>query len=104
MTPFEDDLDGAVVTKKKKKVVKPPRFKVLMHNDHYTTMEFVVHVLEAVFHHPPARATQIMLEVHNKGRGVAGTFSKEVAETKVSRAAASARRNGFPLRCTIEEN
>ena len=74
-----------VVTESEKKLKLPPMYKVLLHNDDYTTMEFVVQVLQSVFHKPPAEATQIMLHVHRNGIGVAGVYTYEVAETKVAR-------------------
>ena len=84
-------------------VSEPPLFKVIMHNDHYTTMEFVVGVLEAVFMRTPSEATQIMLAIHRRGQGLCGTFTREVAETKVERVHTLARQNEFPLRCSVEQ-
>jgi ATP-dependent Clp protease adaptor protein ClpS len=81
---------------------QPPLFKVLMHNDDYTTMEFVVEVLQAVFHLPPTEANRIMLHIHFKGIGMCGVFPYEVAETKVARVHAMARGQGYPLRCTLD--
>lgn len=81
---------------------RPPLFTVLMHNDHYTTMEFVVEALIAVFHKSPTEANRIMLHIHFKGSGVCGTYPYEVAETKVAKVHEMARREGFPLRCTLE--
>ena len=81
---------------------QPPLFKVLMHNDDYTTMEFVVEVLRAVFHKPPTEANRIMLHIHFKGLGMCGVFPFEVAETKVAQVHALARAQGFPLRCTLD--
>lgn len=81
---------------------QPPLFKVLMHNDDYTTMEFVVEALQAVFHKPPTEASRIMLHIHFKGVGMCGIFPYEVAETKVARVHAMARAEGFPLRCTLD--
>lgn len=80
----------------------PPLFKVLMHNDHYTTMEFVVDVLQRVFHKPATEANRIMLHIHFKGVGVCGIYPFEVAETKVAEVHALARTQGFPLRCTVD--
>jgi ATP-dependent Clp protease adaptor protein ClpS len=89
-------------TRTAKKVAKPPLFKVLLHNDDYTTMEFVVEVLRKVFHHDVERATRIMLAIHHRGVGVAGTYPMEVAETKAEKAMSLAREAEFPLLCTVE--
>ena len=77
-------------------------FKVLLLNDHYTTMEFVVMVLEQVFHKTADDAMQIMLAVHKAGKGVAGLYPKEVAETKIAIVRHLARKDGFPLQCVME--
>jgi len=100
--PYED-YDSGVVTETEKKVKLPPMFRVLLHNDDYTTMEFVVQVLQSVFHKSAADATQIMLHVHRNGIGVAGVYTREVAETKVTVVDAMARENEFPLKCSVEE-
>jgi len=92
-----------VVTKKRRKLAEPPLYKVLLHNDDYTTMEFVIIVLEKVFHKTTAEATRIMLNVHNQGIGVAGVYTKEVAETKVAIVLDLARKNEYPLLCTMEK-
>ncbi len=84
-------------------VKTPRRFKVLMHNDHYTTMDFVVEVLMHVFNKNHAEATVIMLAVHEKGVGVCGVYPLELAETKVAQVHTLARKEGFPLRSSIEE-
>jgi ATP-dependent Clp protease adaptor protein ClpS len=99
------ELDPAreVVTKTKKKVKRPRLYKVLLHNDDYTTMEFVVYILKTVFHRPHTEATQVMLHVHRNGIGVAGVYTYEVAETKVTTVEQLARQNDFPLKCTMEE-
>ena len=81
---------------------QPPLFKVLMHNDDYTTMEFVVESLQTVFRKPPTEANRIMLHIHFKGVGLCGIFPYEVAETKVARVHAMARAQGYPLRCTLD--
>jgi ATP-dependent Clp protease adaptor protein ClpS len=82
---------------------QPPLFKGLRHNDDYTTMEFVVEVLQAVFHKPATEANRIMLHIHFKGVGMCGVFPYEVAETKVARVHAMARGQGYPLRCTLDQ-
>lgn len=84
-------------------VASPSLFRVLMHNDDYTTMEFVVEVLETVFHKTPPEAHRIMLRIHHEGMGVCGIFPHEIAETKVARVHRMARQAGFPLRCSLEE-
>lgn len=82
--------------------VQPPLFRVVMHNDDYTTMEFVVEALMSVFHKGPTEANRIMLHIHFRGEGVCGVFPFEVAETKVARVHAMARSRGFPLRCSLD--
>ncbi|WP_167940961.1 ATP-dependent Clp protease adapter ClpS [Desulfobaculum xiamenense] len=84
-------------------VREPRKFKVLLHNDDYTTMDFVVHVLTFVFRKTLAQATEIMLKIHNQGVGVCGVYTAEVAETKVVRVHQLAREAGYPLKCTMEE-
>ena len=81
---------------------QPPMFKVLMHNDDYTSMEFVVETLIEVFHKSPTDANRIMLHIHFKGHGVCGIYPYEVAETKVSKVHAMARSSGYPLRCSLD--
>lgn len=94
--------ESDVVTKTKQVTKKPKLFKVLLHNDDYTTMEFVVQLLMTFFHHPQERAFQIMMHVHKRGMGVAGVYSREVAETKVAKTIELARKYEFPLECTME--
>ena len=84
-------------------IKRPPMFTVLMHNDDYSTMEFVVEALVAVFHKSPTEANRIMLHIHFKGSGICGTYPYEVAETKVSKVHDMARKEGFPLRCSLEQ-
>ncbi len=92
-----------VVIKTRPKVKKPSLYKVLMLNDDYTPMEFVVHVLEKYFSKTAEEATRIMLHVHQKGVGVCGVFTFEVAETKVNQVMDLARKNQHPLQCTLEK-
>ncbi|MBS1790270.1 MAG: ATP-dependent Clp protease adaptor ClpS [Acidobacteria bacterium] len=92
-----------VLTESKQKLQKPPLYKVLLHNDNYTTMEFVVLVLMEVFRHPENEAIRIMLQVHNQGAGVAGVYTFEIAETKAAKVIAMAQENEYPLLCTLEE-
>lgn len=96
------DGEGQVATESEVKVKRPKRYKVLVHNDDYTTMEFVVMVLKSVFHLEESGAVQVMLHVHRKGAGVAGVFSYEVAETKVKKVTELARAHDYPLRCSME--
>lgn len=99
---IEDD-DTLLLVKAKPKVKKPPLYKVVLINDDYTPMEFVVHILEAVFNHDRERATQIMLHVHKLGKGVCGVYSKDIAETKVAQVNSYSRENKHPLLCEMEE-
>jgi ATP-dependent Clp protease adaptor protein ClpS len=98
-----DDTGVATDTRTEKKLKKPAMYKVLLHNDDYTTMEFVVYVLQAIFHHDETKAVQIMLHVHKSGFGVAGVYTREIAETRVSQVEDLAREHEYPLRCSIEE-
>lgn len=100
---FDDDGDTAVVTKSKAKTQRPPLYKVLLLNDDYTPMEFVVLVLERFFGIGHAQATEIMLTVHKKGLAVVGVFPFEIAETKVQQVMDFARRHQHPLQCTMEK-
>ncbi len=97
---FSEESD--VATQAEKKLQKPRLYKVLLLNDDYTTMEFVVKVLISVFHHPEDKAVEIMLHVHHNGVGVAGVFTYEVAETKARKVHELARQEEFPLRCSLE--
>ena len=95
--------EGTVLEAKKAKVKPPPLFKVMLLNDDYTPMEFVVVVLERFFQKNHEEATQIMLHVHRRGVGVCGVFTYEVAETKVHQVVEFARRHQHPLQCTLEK-
>jgi ATP-dependent Clp protease adaptor protein ClpS len=102
--PGADDGGAATATetKKQEQVKKPPMYRVLFHNDNYTTMEFVVWVLQGVFHKSESDAITIMLDVHRSGFGVAGVYTHEVAEMKVNRTHQLAREQEFPLKLSIE--
>ena len=97
------DFEGWVATDEKKKVAEPPLYKILLHNDDYTSMEFVVLLLEKVFHKSTAEATRIMLNIHQQGIGIAGVYHKEIAETKVAIVHNLAQKNEYPLKCSIEK-
>ncbi|MES1195384.1 MAG: ATP-dependent Clp protease adapter ClpS [Steroidobacter sp.] len=94
---------GLVVEEATPKLKRPPQYQVLLLNDDYTPMEFVVEVLERVFGMDRSLATRVMLEVHTKGRGVCGVFTYEIAETKVAQVTSFARQQQHPLLCTMEE-
>ena len=101
----QERTDGAVkerITPKTEKQ-EPTRFKVVLLNDDYTTMEFVIHVLEDVFQQSPAEAYRVMMHVHINGRGIAGVYPWEIAETKVATVTAMAREAGYPLKAVLEE-
>jgi ATP-dependent Clp protease adaptor protein ClpS len=95
--------EGGVATATRRRTARPQRFKVLLFNDDYTPMEFVVAVLERIFGKSPAAATQIMLAIHRTGLGVAGVYVLEVAETKVALVHRAAEERGFPLRAGVEK-
>ena len=95
---FQEDAG----VQQKPRLQEPKLYRVLLHNDNYTTMEFVVHVLQSVFRKKTEDAVRIMLSVHRNGIGMAGVFTAEIAETKVDSVHRLARENGFPLRCSME--
>ena len=103
MDKFESNLGEGLEAEERQEVKSPPLYKVFLLNDDYTTMEFVVHVLEKLFHKPPVEAAQIMLHVHKNGKGLAGVYSHEIAETKIAAVHELALRNSFPLKCTMEK-
>lgn len=94
--------DGEILERTRQETRKPDLYKVLLLNDDYTTMDFVVEVLESVFNKQPAEAFRIMMAVHTQGRGLCGVYTHEVAETKVETVMELARDNGFPLRAAME--
>ncbi len=95
---------GLVVEEAKPEVKRPPLYQVILLNDDFTPMEFVVDVLERIFGLERTKATRVMLEVHTRGKGVCGVFTYEIAETKVAQTTAYARQHQHPLLCTMEEN
>ena len=97
------ESEGSVITEKKQQTKRPSMYKVLLHNDDYTTMDFVVMVLETVFHKSAEEAVLIMLNVHEQGLGVAGVYPRDVAETKVILVHDLARQNEYPLKCSLEK-
>ncbi len=103
MLPPDTDFEEAAVAESQEKVEEPPLFKVLLHNDDFTTMEFVVWILASVFNMPEEQAIQVMLNVHLRGIGVAGIYTYEIAETKVEKTTALAREHEYPLLVTMEE-
>ena len=98
-----DDNDTLLTERTRPKLKKPPMYKVVILNDDFTPMEFVVHVLEAIFAHNRENATRIMLNVHKSGKGVCGIFSRDIAETKVTQVNSYSRENKHPLLCDMEE-
>ncbi len=104
MSQYHPESEGDVTSEVDEEITEPPMYKVLLHNDDYTTMEFVVQILLIVFHKSYEDATRIMLNVHRSGIGVCGIFTHEVAETKVDLVHTLARENEFPLKCTMEKN
>jgi ATP-dependent Clp protease adaptor protein ClpS len=98
----KEELDGDLAIAERQVTKRPRRYQVVFHNDDYTTMEFVVHVLMKFFHKTESESTQIMLSVHYKGYGVVGVFTRDVAETKAEQVVAYAKENGHPLQVTAE--
>jgi ATP-dependent Clp protease adaptor protein ClpS len=104
MADFPDsEMDGAVLTESETRLEKPKLYKVILHNDDFTTMDFVVFVLNRVFNRSEAESFTIMLKVHNEGVGVAGIYPFEIATMKAEKAMNLARANEYPLLCTVEE-
>jgi ATP-dependent Clp protease adaptor protein ClpS len=96
---FESELK----LKSIEKILEPKMYRILMHNDHYTTMDFVIEVIIQVFHKPAAEATKIMLDIHKKGLGVCGVYTYDIAVTKISEVHKMAKKRQFPLKCSYEE-
>jgi len=98
----EHDEDGEVFTAERTEIKRPKKYKVLLHNDDYTSMEFVIYVLRNIFYKGPTEAQNIMLRIHEQGIGICGIYTFEVAETKVEKVKREAKEKGYPLRCTME--
>lgn len=103
MLPPDSRYEESAVAESAEKVDQPPLYKVLLHNDDYTTMDFVVWVLQSIFTMPEEQAVQVMLNVHVMGIGTAGIYTYEIAEMKVEKTIAAAREQEFPLLCTMEQ-
>jgi ATP-dependent Clp protease adaptor protein ClpS len=103
MSEYNPDTEGEIISETDDEVTEPPMYKVMLINDDYTTMEFVVGILVHVFHKSAEEATQIMLNVHRAGVGLCGVFPYQVAEMKVDTVHALAKEAGFPLKCTMEK-
>ena len=99
---FASEDTPEIATKERVKVKRPSPYKVLLLNDDYTTMDFVVFVLEKIFRKKSAEAVQIMMAIHNQGSAVCGVYPKQIAEAKVNEVHELSRSNGFPLRCALE--
>ena len=99
----KEDIGGLALEEAKPKLKKPPLYRVVLMNDDYTPMEFVVYILENFFTMNREKATQIMLHVHTKGKGICGVFSYDIAETKVTQVNDYSRENQHPLLCQLEE-
>jgi ATP-dependent Clp protease adaptor protein ClpS len=109
MSEHEDKFENndghdLAVEEARPKIKQPPLYRVVLINDDYTPMEFVVDILESIFAMERTRATQVMLEVHTKGKGICGVFNFEIAETKVAQVSALAQQHQHPLLCTMEES
>ena len=103
MSTEHPDKQEGVLEEIKEKVAEPPMYKVLLHNDDYTTKALVVEILTAIFNKPREEAMRLMWQVHRNGVGVCGIYPYELAETKINIVTKSARENGFPLKATMEE-
>lgn len=102
MSDFENEFEDEVQTKPRNEVRRPKRYRVLLHNDHYTSMEFVIMILESIFRKTSVQSVEIMLNVHNSGLGIAGVYPASIAETKIKTVHQAAEKQGFPLKCSME--
>jgi len=103
MSDTQRQTGDLVLEKTDQRTQEPTKYKVLLLNDDYTTMDFVVEILETIFHKSPAESFRIMMQVHTQGRGLCGVYTYEVAETKVDAVHELARQQGYPLRACLEE-
>ncbi len=99
----QDLIDGQTKEAVRDEVKLPDMFLIILHNDNYTTMDFVVEILMKIFHKDTIHATKIMLDVHNKGKGIVGTYTYDIALTKIVQVRQMAKSNGHPLKCTMEK-
>ncbi len=102
MTEDKTNTQDSVATEELIETREPRLYQVLLHNDDYTSMEFVISILKTVFNKSAPDATKIMINVHHEGRGIAGVYTREISETKISIVHQLAEKNGFPLRCSLE--
>lgn len=103
MGKTQNNHQEETLTANREELQEPPLYKVILHNDDYTTMDFVIMVLETVFGRDNKEATRIMLNIHQQGQGIAGIFTREIGETKVAAVHRLARKNQFPLKCSLEK-
>ena len=103
MTPDEPGSLSEPGTGVDQEIREPKMYRVILHNDDYTTMDFVIEVLISIFHKPAADATRIMIDVHKKGKGICGLYTYDIAATRIARVHRLARKRQFPLKCTLEE-
>lgn len=100
---LDSGIDESVLEEVEEELKEPDMYRVLLHNDHYTTMDFVVEILQKVFHKSIIEATKIMLDVHKKGMGNVGVYTYDIAATKVAQVRRLAKSREFPLKCTMEK-
>lgn len=98
-----EGFQSGLAVENKFEIAEPGMYRVIMHNDHYTTMDFVIEVLMAIFNKSAAEATKIMMDIHRKGKGVCGVYTYDIALTKISEVHSIAKKNEFPLKCSYEE-
>jgi len=96
------EFESDVITEDDINVKEPKSYHVILYNDNYTTMDFVIYILETIFHHSQGNAEKIMLDVHRRGKGIAGTYTRDIAETKALQTRTLAKEHNFPLRCVAE--